>query len=212
MFLFTDKPASFFPGADRDVVRIETPYRRWPGPTLYRYHTILKTETLLKEYDYIYYIDIDMMIKEILGEEILGELVAVIHPGYWDSPRKKFTYETRIQSKAYIPPDKGTKYYAGGFEGGSAPRFINVMKTMREWIDIDLKNGIIPIWHDESIWNAYLYQNPPTVELSPSYCYPESWSLPFPKKIIALDKNHAKIRGWLNWWEVIINRLYHKRR
>jgi len=30
--------------------------------------------------------------------------------------------------------------------------------------------------------------------LDPSYCYPESWNLPYEKKLLALDKNHQEIR------------------
>ena len=34
-----------------------------------------------------------------------------------------------------------------------------------------------------------------TVILDPSYCYPESWDLPFPKRLLALDKHHEEIRA-----------------
>jgi histo-blood group ABO system transferase len=50
--------------------------------------------------------------------------------------------------------------------------------------------------------NRYLLNNPPTVELTPSYCYPESvklnptsWNIPFEPKILALEKNHAEVRS-----------------
>lgn len=69
-------------------------------------------------------------------------------------------------------------------------------KTISENIEIDLKeHNIIAQWHDESHMNRYFHQNTPTIELSPSYCYPESWSLPFNKKLLALDKNHSEIRN-----------------
>lgn len=42
--------------------------------------------------------------------------------------------------------------------------------------------------------NRYFLTHPPPVILSPAYCYPQSWRLPFPRKIIALDKNHAAMR------------------
>jgi len=43
--------------------------------------------------------------------------------------------------------------------------------------------------------NRYFHEKTPTVQLSPSYCYPESWSLPFDKKLLALNKNHNQIRN-----------------
>jgi hypothetical protein len=35
----------------------------------------------------------------------------------------------------------------------------------------------------------------PTLELTPSYCYPESWDMPFDKKLLALDKDHEEYRN-----------------
>ena len=65
-------------------------------------------------------------------------------------------------------------------------------------IDQDDKNGIVAVWHDESHLNRYLSETfalDQLKTLTPSYCYPESWNLPFKKKILALDKNHAEVRS-----------------
>ena len=59
----------------------------------------------------------------------------------------------------------------------------------------DLGKNIIAVWHDESHLNRYFVDHKPTVILSPSYCYPESWKLPYKKRLLALDKNHAAIRS-----------------
>jgi hypothetical protein len=68
-------------------------------------------------------------------------------------------------------------------------------RKIRENIDTDLQKDIIAIWHDESHLNRYLISNQQlTKTLLPSYCYPESWNLPYPKKILALDKDHEAIR------------------
>jgi histo-blood group ABO system transferase len=95
-----------------------------------------------------------------------------------------------------MPPGAGMEYYAGGFNGGR--RYLKMAKTIRSWVDEDERKGIIAKWHDESHMNRYLYENPPTVILSPAYCFPEApWasSLPFPRKLVALDKNHAEMRS-----------------
>ena len=68
-------------------------------------------------------------------------------------------------------------------------------ECIKKNIDIDLNNNIIAVWHDESHLNRYFIDNKPEIELSPSYCYPENWNLPFEKKLIALDKNHNEIRS-----------------
>jgi hypothetical protein len=55
-------------------------------------------------------------------------------------------------------------------------------------INNDLKNNIMPIWHDESALNWYFLNKTPLL-VDCSYAYPESWEIPFKKKIIQRDKN-----------------------
>ena len=70
---------------------------------------------------------------------------------------------------------------------------VNLEDILQNNIDKDLIKEYIAIWHDESHLNRYFINNPPK-KLSPSYCYPESWNLPFERKILALDKNHSELR------------------
>jgi histo-blood group ABO system transferase len=86
-------------------------------------------------------------------------------------------------------------YFAGGFNGGSSIEFLKMCDKISTNIEKDLQNGYIAIWHDESHLNRYFLDNPPTKILDPGYCYPESWGLPFSKKLLALDKNHEEMRS-----------------
>ena len=61
-------------------------------------------------------------------------------------------------------------------------------------VNRDLHKNHIAVWHDESHLNRYFIDHPPKT-LSPSYSYPERLKLPFPKIILALDKNHGEMRG-----------------
>jgi histo-blood group ABO system transferase len=89
-------------------------------------------------------------------------------------------------------------YWAGGFQGGKTKPWIKAMKAMRKLIDADLSKSYIPIWNDESAWNKYLSENPPSVMLNPSYVYPDSlikeyyepkvWGQSFLPKIITITK------------------------
>jgi histo-blood group ABO system transferase len=139
--------------------------------------------------------DADMRFTAYVGEEILGDLVGTIHPGFYAQPIDAFTYERNAQSTAFVPPGTGRHYYAGGFQGGRTNRYLDTASDLRSRIATDERNDLVAVWHDESHWNRYLIDNPPTIELSPSYCFPVGWSLPFEPRLLALNKNHRELRG-----------------
>jgi hypothetical protein len=121
-------------------------------------------------------------------------------------------YEPNEKSVSYIPrpgrilEENGKKrfqplYFAGGFQGGRSENFIKAMKEMKTMVDTDFTdNGYIPIWNDESVWNAYLFKNPPSVVLNPSYIYPDSlnkayyqkiWGRNYVPKLVTLTKQFS---------------------
>ena len=181
----------------------------WPMPTLMRYHLFLQQEEYLSQFDYIFYIDVDMRITDWIGEEILGEgLTAAQHPMYALRQNYQPPYEPNSKSSAYIPrpgriiEEDGKKkfeslYYAGGFQGGKTEDFIKAMKEMRKNVDDDFTRNYIAIWNDETHWNKYLFNNPPSIVLNPSYIYPDSlvaeyyiklWGRNYSPKIMTLTK------------------------
>lgn len=186
-YVFTDQP--FTPM--ENVVTIYQKRLGWPKDTLMRYEAYYNNQEYFAEEDYLFACDADMLFVNTVGREILGNRVATIHPGFYN---KRGSYETNPNSKAYVSEKEGAHYYCGGFYGGKFSDFIKILETNISNINDDLSRGLIAVWHDESHWNRYCIDNPPTKILSPSYCYPESWSLPFPKKLIALDKNHKEMR------------------
>jgi len=170
--------------------------------------------------DFLFYCDADMLFVDYVNQDILpdndSQLIGVEHPGacLMPRPRNKFnkllkrlhlwhrtveerfrgSYETNPISTAYVRPDEGEIYYAGGFVGGATGAFLEMSSCIRKNVDKDFDNNHIAIWHDESHLNRYFIDHPPKT-LSPSYCYPESWDLPFEKRILALDKDHQKLRN-----------------
>src|SRR3990167_4813466 len=184
----------------------------WPMPTLMRYHLFLQQEDYLKQFDYIFYIDVDMRITDWIGEEILGDgLTAAQHPMYALRQNYNPPHEPNPESAAYIPrpgrikDENGKKrfeplYFAGGFQGGRAEDFIKAMKEMRKNIDDDFSRNYIAIWNDETHWNKYLFTTPPAVVLNPSYIYPDSlvadyyvkvWGRNYSPKIMTLTKSFS---------------------
>lgn len=187
-FVFTDQA---FHVSD-NVYRIEQKRLGWPFDTMNRYHIYNNSREILAQQDYLFAIDADMLFVDDVGDEILGELVATLHPGFVG---KRGSYETNRRSLACVRRSEGTYYFAGGFYGGSREAVFKLFETNIRNINKDLEQEIIAVWHDESHWNRYCIDHPPTVILNPSYCYPERWNLPYPKKILALDKNHNEFRA-----------------
>ncbi len=187
-FVFTDQ--EFDP--PEDVVRIEQRRLGWPYDTMMRYKVYLDHWEQLSEQDYLFASDADMLFVSDVGDEIFGKRVATLHPGFVG---KRGSYETDPRSKACIGKGEGTHYFAGGFYGGESDSFLHILQTNIAHIQDDLSRGLIAVWHDESHWNRYCINFPPTLVLTPSYCYPETWNLPYTKKLLALDKDHAAFRN-----------------
>lgn len=194
----------------KDVIISDTAPVEWPAPTLMRYHLFLNQEEKLKEYDHLLYLDADMRVVTKISDEVLSDgLLSAEHPMYSLRPQYIPPYEPNEQSTAFIPrpgkivDENGKKrfrpyYYAGGFQGGKAPLFLEAMREMKKNIDKDFDNNYTAIWNDESHWNKYLseFKGSLTV-LSPAYIYPDSlikeyyeplWGCSYEPKIITLTK------------------------
>lgn len=198
VYLFTDeiKNYSLRRGSRIKIIQTLIESYKWPYPTLYRYRIFTKIK--YPECDFLYYVDVDMSIADTIGDEILQPLVAVAHCGFYKGGG---SWETREESQTYVPPEKRKRYYAGGFQGGATSLYYAAMLIMEDMIATDEKNGIIPIWHDESAFNKYLSSITSFTELPPSYCLVEqvplrkAWGVDqFEPKIVALAKDHKKIR------------------
>jgi hypothetical protein len=185
--VFTDKPGLAWGGHS-----IRTEAKGYPNETLYRYHTMLGAEDILSQYDHLFYADADMLFVDQVEDITTLGLVATQHPGYVGRPG---TPETRKESTAYSPW-QASEYFCGGFQGGDYFSYTSAMKSMRNRIDTDTRNGITAVWHDESHWNATLSMVPPAKILTPSYCYPEGYAGQYgwePNRfrpiVVALDKS-----------------------
>jgi hypothetical protein len=208
--LFTDEPEEMRTALEPlnlDVVTFKIERKGFPGDTLLRYHHFSRARETLSSLgerapDCLYYLDADMLISNEVGDEVLPTekktLVGVAHPGYWSRPGHSAlgTPETNPSSRAFISQDRWRLcYWAGGFNGGTFQDFMTMSEKISSRVDEDSEKGIIAVWHDESHLNAYLSERQGDVKtMTPAYCYPESWNIPFHRKIIALDKNHSEVR------------------
>lgn len=186
----------------------------WPMPTLMRYHLMIQQEEVLKDYDYIFYCDIDMKFVNVVGDEILGQrLTAVCQPMYFIRKEWWTPTEPNEKSAAYIKrlgkvindggrPRFMPLYLAGGLQGGKSKEFIEAMKVMKKNIDKDFGMNYVAMWNDESHWNKYLFDYPDDrdIILTPSYTYPDSlikeyfepmWGQSLQPKLVTLTKKFS---------------------
>lgn len=164
----------------------------FPMDSLFRFDMFLSISDQLKEFDYCFFFNANMLFVENVGSEFLPMdegLMAVIHPGFFNKPEACFPYERDSQSTAFIPKEKNKKYryYMGSLNGGKTADFLSLAKTCSVNTHDDYDRGVIALVHDESHLNKYMTTHP-CLGLSPAYAYPEGWKLPFTPKIIIRDK------------------------
>lgn len=187
-FLFTDSEIKEL----SNVSKIPEEKKGWPFDTMMRFHMFNKISEKLKNFDYLFFFNINMLAVKEVGEEILPTkennfLMGVNHPGFYNKEKAEFPYERNLKSQFFISSEKGNHYFQGCFNGGTAESFLEMSKILAEKADIDMKNNIIPIWHDESMLNWY-YKDKNPLLLPSDYAYPETWNLPFKKIIVQRDK------------------------
>ncbi len=191
-FVFTDYQE--LPFSDQSNVQVIAQEKLgWPDDTLMRFHMFRKIEYELEKFDYILFFNANLLIVAPVGEEILpnnGEdgLCALWHPCFYNEiDNQKYTYERNQNSLAYVPMGDGTRYYAGGLNGGTRAAYLQLIHQLADNIERDKENNIVALWHDESHLNKYLLHRSVRV-LSPLYGWPEEFPPNHQVKIMIKDK------------------------
>ena len=182
-------------GADRgdDVRWLPWGHFSWPYATLMRYRAFDAYRTVLKEFDTILYVDVDMLFVAAVDVAGIAGNFAVLHPHFEGGERATFPYDDNPESVAYVDAQEGDYYFCGGVQGGSSIVFLEACGEIASRIDTDLTRGVVPKVHDESAWNRWCIDNPPERILSSEYCTPETQRAAA-SRILALDKDHAYFR------------------
>ena len=213
-FVFTDGQINIY---NENVHRIEQENLGWPGNTLYRFRMFWSIREELASFDYIFFFNANSEFLAPVDAEFLPSeeegIVVVQHPGYVNSKPDEFTYDRNQKSQAYIPFGQGSYYICGGINGGHSKSFLELIDSLRKAIEEDDTNGLHALWHDESHINKYILDHPYKL-LSPSYCYPEGWNIPFNKSILIRDKSkyggHSFLRGFVKNEKTFISRIIRK--
>ena len=197
-YIFSDKQPPI--NTSRNVVYIPIEHKPFPFASMDRFKHFTQHADKLTT-NFLYYIDVDSILVDSVGAEVLGNLAGVRHCGFYDG---NGPYENNPTSCMYVQDGhvRYKYYFGGGFSGGRRTNYLQLSQWCMEHIDKDVANGIIPIWHDETAINRYFLDHEPDVVLSPSYHYPQSnieryrakWGQNFHPRIMLLDKNHHEVR------------------
>lgn len=194
-FVFTDAEKIEHQDENARVHLIPQEAYGWPYSTLLRFSVFLSAYEALQECDYVFFFNANAQLvtpiceEDFLPREAKGEkLVVVQHPGFFNKKKYEFTYDRNPQCSAYIPYWQGNVYVCGGINGGTTKDFLAMCRVLSERINEDLQRGIIPAWHDESQINKYILDRNDIRVLSPEFCYPEGWDIPYNCTVLIRDK------------------------
>uniref|UniRef100_UPI00358F6A44 globoside alpha-1,3-N-acetylgalactosaminyltransferase 1-like n=1 Tax=Myxine glutinosa TaxID=7769 RepID=UPI00358F6A44 len=190
-------------GAGRTVKMMKAEkFNKWSENALRRMPRLLQIlddNELDFKPDYFFTIDVDLLFKAEVGPEILSDLVSLMHPGYFKTSRSHFPYERRKASLAYLSQTQGTFYFVGALYGGHPESVIAMLRHCWANLQDDASRGITAVWNEESHMNYYFaLKRPPTLVLSPEYCWASDWALPSQvhfARVFSVAKNNAKLHG-----------------
>ncbi len=190
-YFFTDEKLEWFEWFDDSVKWFPIKHEPWPYITLKRFEFISQCVKELANYDYVLYIDSDMEFVDTLNNfDVRGKkYYAVCHPSVVND-LNFWPVETNPASTAYIPERHRCLYVQGCLWGAIGSSIEYMVNTMKNNIEIDMKNNVMAIWHDESHLNKFIVDHrTESAVLNPSLAYPEHWKLPVNKISIHKDKN-----------------------
>lgn len=154
----------------------------------------------------VMHLDADMEFAKPISPEFWGELgekgvALVAHPGFYRSFRGYLqrspatllrgvlrdiklllryggigAWETSIFSEAFVARSRRFNYVCGGAWFAGPLGFSGLVEAMCQKMTKDSKEGVVPVWHDESHLNSWLAANRKRVRiLSPAYCFAEGF-------------------------------------
>lgn len=192
-------------------------YNNWEAITiksmggLKRFSQIKKIKKQLLEYDWYVYFDGDMYCEsnlisysDFFDDE--KDFFAVQHPcqniglsAYSPKSKDRLPFERNLNSLACVTTDeqKDDIYVQGCVWGGKIPKIFELIESLSDRVDKDLKNNIIAVARDESHLNRYRIENLDNFHvLSPSFAKPgdmPSQHFLFDGKIIHSPANKKEI-------------------
>ncbi len=188
IFVFSD--VNIFNSAKNKIIYNKIEHQQWPFITLNKYTIFNSQIEKLKHYDYIIFMDSDLLIHSEVNSLPDTPLFGVIHPANKLTDGVFWWTEKNTNSTAYLPYKTDKPYLQGCMWGGRGGNTCTLITTLHHNTQIDLKNNIIAVWHDESHLNKYFSIIPTCclTVLNQNYNFPGNWQIHKDVKIIHRHK------------------------
>jgi hypothetical protein len=197
-YVFTDNEKDF--EGDERVEVFHQDDMGWPCNSLLRFKMFNRIKNRLEGHDYLFFFNSNAKFtSRILPQDILPEEEDYAALCIEDNP-EKMSFEPRKESAAYVSKDQAHYYYSGALNGGKSKAYLHLIETCETIVDTDLRNGLMPLWHDESVLNRYLVDKHVKV-MYRNMGKPANWKEPQDAKIILRRKEDVLGRGWLRHYK-----------
>lgn len=191
IFVFTDDVNYFNKYQNLEIIKID--HLGFPLNSLLRFKYFNQNKDIFDGCEKLVFMNANLLIINTIKYEDFFKFEnqynfwGVNHPGWFHRSNVDFPYERNSISESFINHGEGKYYFQGCLFAGKTDYFLNMCHILDCNIQSDLQKNYIAIWHDESHLNKYFSQQEVCL-LDPGFAYPETWHIPFEKKIIQLSK------------------------
>lgn len=184
-----------------NVTMIKQEALEWPYSTLLRFKFFLEARNVIEKHEFAFYFNANTeFLSYVTEEELLPlahheKLSLCIQPHMFHRNKRKYTYERNSQSLAYIASNQGEHYFTGALNGGETKAYLKMCEALNQNTEIDLKNDVIALWHDESHLNKFALDRSDLKVLPPYFTRGENEYWKQKSKLMFSDKTHYRFGG-----------------
>lgn len=197
-YIFTDQENEFEVNERVEVFHQDD--MGWPCNSLLRFKMFNRIRSRLEQHDYLFFFNSNAQIlKPILPQDILPEQEDYAALCIESDP-EKMSFEPRQESAAFVSKNQARYYFSGALNGGKCKAYLELIDSCEKIVDTDLRNGLMPLWHDESVLNRFLVDKEVKV-MYRDMGKPANWKNPQDAKIELRRKEDVLGRGWLRHYK-----------
>jgi hypothetical protein len=165
-YFYSDRDPSIYLPDNCNFIYTNIQTKNWDEASLSKIYNIYNTKN--DNYDYIYTIDADTLIKYYFNDYVFQNEIVACEQFFGE-----VAFETNENSSAFFKVEKDDIYYQTWLFGGGKEKIIEMCKVLMVWIEEDKKNNYLPAWTDENYINKYLHFN------KPAYTIKKDSKIPF---------------------------------